>query len=182
VPRQRIFRIPVVLLFLCVPLFSQAADSQTAWIKYVADGATFTGKVVGVADGDTISVMRGGRAVKVRLHGIDCPEKKQPFGTQAKQFSSDLAFGEEVEVQIQSFDRYGRVVGEVILPDGTSLNQELVRAGFAWWFRKYAPNDPILKELESVARAAKRGLWNDCCPLPPWEWRQIERDRRTKKE
>jgi len=79
-PRQSIFLPLLVLLFLSIPIFSQAADSQTG---------TFTGKVVGVSDGDTISVMRGGRAVKVRLNGIDCPENGQPFGTRAKQYTRE---------------------------------------------------------------------------------------------
>jgi micrococcal nuclease len=83
-PKQKIFLPLFVLLFLSIPISSQTT--------------TFTGKVVGVADGDTISIMRGGQAVKVRLHGIDCPEKKQPFGTRAKRFTSEMAFGMEVEV------------------------------------------------------------------------------------
>ena len=162
-PRQNIFLPLLVLLFLSVPLFSQAADSQTD---------TFTGKVVGVSEGDTISVMRGGRAVKVRLHGIDCPEKKQPFGTKAKWVTSDLAFGREVTVQVKTMDRYGRIVGEVILPDGLSLNKDLVHAGLAWWYHNFAPNDQTLKTLEAEARTAKRGLWADKHPTPPWVWRK----------
>ncbi len=170
--KQRTFLPLFVPLFISIPSSFQAADFQTAWVKCVVDGATFKGTVVGVAHGDTISVMREGRAVEVRLAGIDCPEKKQPFGTRAKGFTSDLAFGKEVNVQVQTYDGYGRIVGEVILPDGTSLNQELVRAGLAWWYRKYAPNDRILKVLEDEARNAKQGLWADCCPIPPWEWRK----------
>jgi endonuclease YncB( thermonuclease family) len=92
----------------------------------------FTGKVVGILDGDTIRVLRGGKAVKVRLHGVDTPEKAQAFGTQARKFTSDLAFQRDVTVQIRATDRYGRLVGDVLLPDGRSLNQELVRAGLAW--------------------------------------------------
>ena len=136
---------------------------------------TFTGKVVGVSDGDTIKVMRAGRAVKVRFHGIDCPERKQPYGTRAKQYTSEMAFGNEVEVRIKTTDRYGRIVGEVILPDGISLNKELVYVGLAWWYRKYAPNDRTLKALEAGAREAKRGLWADKNPTPPWEWRRGKR-------
>ena len=138
-----------IILFLSVPLFSQAGSVQTA---------TFTGKVVGVSDGDTIKVMREGRAVKVRLHGIDCPEKRQPFGTRAKRYTSEMAFGKEVTVRVKTTDRYGRIVGEVILPDGLSLNKELVYVGLAWWYRKYAPDDRALKALEEGARAEKKGL------------------------
>ncbi len=68
--------------------------------------------------------------------------------------------------------RYGQTVGEVILPDGRVLNHELVRAGLAWWYRRYAPDDAALERLEQKARAAKRGLWADAEPVPPWAWRR----------
>ena len=90
-------------------------------------GEAFTGKVVAISDGDTIRVMHNGRAERIRLWGIDCPEKRQPFGTRASQFTGDLAFGKDVKVLVRDVDRYGRTVGEVVLPDGRSLNRELVR-------------------------------------------------------
>ncbi len=80
-----------------------------------------------------------------------------------------------VTVQAGDLDRYGRTVGEVLLPDGQVLNHELLRVGFAWWYRKYAPEDDTLKQLEAEARQAKRGLWADAEPVPPWEWRKRER-------
>lgn len=132
----------------------------------------FSGNVVGISDGDTISVMHGGRPEKIRLNGIDAPEKGQAFGNRARQFVSSIAYGKEVKVEVKSRDRYGRTVADVILPDGSNLNREIVKAGFAWWFRKYAPKDRVLEALESEARAAKRGLWADPHPVPPWEWRK----------
>ena len=170
----------VIFLLLSAFFSSQAADFQFAWVKRVVASDTFKGKVVGVSDGDTIKVMREGRAVKVRLHRIDCPEKKQPFGTRTKQFTSDMAFGKEVMVRIQNTDRYGRTVGVVILTDGKNLNWDLVDAGLAWWYRKYAPNNKTLKALEAGARAEKRGLWADPDPKPPWEWRQRDRGCRKR--
>jgi len=167
--KQKIFPTLFVLLFISVPLFLEVANSQTV---------TFTGKVVGISEGDTISVMREGRAVKVRLYGIDCPERGQPFGGRATQITSDMAFGREVTVQVKTTDRYGRIVGEVILPDGLSLNKDLVHAGLAWWYRKHALNDRTLKALEAGAKEAKRGLWEDKNPIPPWEWRRGERGRK----
>jgi micrococcal nuclease len=148
----------VVVLWALVPLSGYAEQ--------------FTGKVVGISDGDTISVLREGKAVKVRLHGVDAPEKAQAFGTQARKFTGDLAFQQTVTVAIRDTGRYGRLVGEVLLPDGRSLNQELVRAGMAWWYRQYAPHDTTLAQLEAEARTAKRGLWADAHPVPPWQWRQ----------
>jgi endonuclease YncB( thermonuclease family) len=132
----------------------------------------FTGKVVGISDGDTISVLREGKAVKVRLYGVDAPEKAQAFGTKARQFTGDLAFQQTVTVVIHATDRYGRLVGGVLLPNGRSLNQELVRVGLAWWYRSYAPKDTTLAQLEAEARAAQRGLWADAHPIPPWAWRK----------
>jgi len=98
--------------------------------------AAQTGKVVGVTDGDTIKVLLRGKAVKIRLNGIDCPERKQPFGRKARIFTSELVAGKVVKVEKVDTDRYGRMVANVYLPEGRMLNQELVRAGLAWWYRR----------------------------------------------
>jgi micrococcal nuclease len=127
----------------------------------LALGEDFSGLVVGVSDGDTITVMHDGKAERIRLNGIDAPEKSQPFTNRAKQFVSELAFDQEVTVETRGQDRYGRTIAEVFLPDGRNLNQEIVKAGFAWWFRRYAPNDKELERLETEASDAKRGLWVD---------------------
>jgi micrococcal nuclease len=127
--------------------------------------------VIGVADGDTITVLRDTTQIRVRLHGIDAPERGQPFGTRARQFTSEAAFGKVVRIEPTDRDRYGRIVAEVILPDGRNLNRELVRAGLAWWFRRYARHDAELERLEGEARAARLGLWADPHPVPPWQWR-----------
>ena len=142
----------------------------TAW-------SDFAGKVVAVKDGDTIEVLRDGtNAVRIRLSGIDCPEKAQAFGQRAKQAASDMAFGKTVKVIEKDKDRYGRTVAEIILPDNRSLNQELVRTGLAWWYRQYAPKDIELEALEKEARKAKVGLWIDADPVPPWDWRKKGRN------
>src|SRR5438132_401748 len=91
--------------------------------------ADFSGRVVGVTDGDTIKVMHKGKEEKIRLYGIDCPEKGQPYGTKAKQFTSEMAFGKTVTVHVTDTDRYGRTVADVILPDGCILNLEFVSSG-----------------------------------------------------
>lgn len=150
----------LLLLFLAVwPLPALAAD--------------YTAKVVGITDGDTLTVLTAEkRQVKVRLHGIDAPESGQDFGSRAKQEASELAFGKQVTVRPVDTDRYGRTVAEVILPDGKSLNREMVRGGMAWWYRKYAPGDRELAGLEAEAEAARRGLWAQPGPVAPWEWRK----------
>jgi endonuclease YncB( thermonuclease family) len=131
----------------------------------------FSGVVVGVADGDTITVLHDGVPERVRLNGVDCPERKQPFYRQAKEFTGGLAFGKTVVVRSKGRDRWKRTIGEVGLPDGRILNHELVRGGLAWWFRKYAANDTDLERFEDQAKTAKRGLWTNPNPVPPWEFR-----------
>jgi micrococcal nuclease len=138
------------------------------------------GKVVAVQDGDTITVLHNENPIKVRLYGIDCPEKRQAFGTRAKQFTSGLVFGKVVHVETVDVDRYGRTVGIVSLADGTVVNQETIRAGFAWVYPYYCKR-PICLEwirLEGKAGTEKEGLWKDESPVPPWEWRRKERDKR----
>ena len=126
--------------------------------------------MVGITDGDTIKVLRAGRAETVRLEGVDAPEKRQAYGERARRFAADLSFDQTVVVRATGRDRNGRLLGEVVLPDGRSLNQELVRAGYAWWFRKYS-RDARLARLEEEARQDRRGLWADHAPEPPWEYR-----------
>lgn len=134
----------------------------------------FEGRVVGVADGDTVTVLHRGAQVRVRLHGIDCPERGQPFSTRAKRLTSDLAFGRTVTVIPKRQDRYRRLVAEVVLPDGRSLNRELVGAGMAWHFTRYS-KDERLARAEREARAARRGLWSEGRAVAPWEYRAERR-------
>jgi endonuclease YncB( thermonuclease family) len=143
--------------------------------------APFQARVVRVLDGDTLEVLEVRDGVRIprrlRLHGIDCPEKTQPFGQRAKTAALELSGGKTVRVLPRDRDRYGRTIAEVELPDGKSLNRELVRLGLAWWYRKYAPRDAELERLEAEARAAKRGLWSLPEPQPPWEFRQARRGK-----
>lgn len=134
-------------------------------------------KVVGVSDGDTITVLRDGHdQVKVRLYGIDAPEKAQDFGTRAKQATSDLCFGRVVDVEPVDTDRYGRTVGLVTV-DGQSVNRELLAEGMAWVYPQYCrvPACTEWKAVENKARVGKVGLWSQPSPAPPWEWRNGEK-------
>ena len=128
--------------------------------------------MIGVSDGDTLTVLSGKTQTRIRLHGIDAPETGQDYGSRAKQVASDLAFGKIVTVQPVDKDRYGRTVAEVILPDGRSMNREMVGQGAAWWYREFAPADHRLARLEAEAKAARRGLWSQPNPVPPWTWRK----------
>jgi endonuclease YncB( thermonuclease family) len=118
-----------------------------------ADAAPFQARVVGVSDGDSVTVLRDDRTqVRIRLFGIDAPEAAQPFGSRAKQLASDLAYRQVVRVEPRTVDRFGRTVANVILPDGRNLNHELVASGWAWWYVKYAPTDQDLALHDQEAR------------------------------
>ena len=130
------------------------------------------GHVVAILDGDTIEVLHNSHPERIRLSGIDCPEKGQANGQKAKQAASALVFGKEVTLQTHGKDKYKRSLANVLLPDGTNVNHALVKEGWCWWYRKYAPGDTILEGLEKSAREAKKGLWADPHPVPPWEWRK----------
>ncbi|GAB3201387.1 endonuclease YncB(thermonuclease family) [Pontibacter aydingkolensis] len=137
-----------------------------------SEPATTAGdKVVGVKDGDTIVLLVNGEEVTVRLYGVDTPEKNQAFGQRAKQFTSDMVFGKQVRLIVNNKDRYGRTVGTIILPDGRSLNEELVKNGFAWHYKAYS-KDVNLANAEADARRFKRGLWADPDPVAPWDFRK----------
>lgn len=129
------------------------------------------GKVVGVTDGDTLTVLVNRQPVKIRLAEIDTPERGQPWGTRAKQALSDKVFGKEVGLRVVDTDRYGRTVAHVYL-EGRDINREMVREGHAWAYRKYL-RDPSLLEDEAAARKAGVGLWSvpEAQAVPPWEWR-----------
>lgn len=132
---------------------------------------TFEGKVVAIADGDTLTVLRADKTqAKVRLHGIDAPESGQDFGTVARRHLGELCHEKTVWVEPVELDRYGRIVARVSV-GSESINVRQVRDGMAWWFRKYAPGDVTFEQAESEARKAKRGLWSAPAPVAPWEWR-----------
>lgn len=134
-----------------------------------------TGRVVRVADGDTISILDSNHTqYKIRLHGIDTPERDQAHGKAAWDALSDMVAGREVGVVVLGKDSYGRTDGTVYLGE-TNVNLAMVAAGHAWWYRYYAPDNRLLETTERAAREAQRGLWADPDPIPPWEWRRQQR-------
>lgn len=151
-----------------------------------APGAVLSGRVVGVSDGDTVKVLVGHEELKVRMIGIDAPEKAQPFGKVAKQALSDRIFGREVGVQVKGRDRYGRVLGKLLL-DGMDVNLAQIRDGLAWHYADYAkdqfPGDADrYAQTEREAKAAGVGLWRDRDPMPPWRWRRVRKADREEAE
>ncbi|MGP6533668.1 thermonuclease family protein [Ornithobacterium rhinotracheale] len=146
----------------------------------VPQGTAF--KVIGISDGDTVKLLIDGHEQKVRLAHIDCPEKKQAFGNVAKKAISDLIFGKNVYlVWNGERDRYGRLIAEIITEDGINVNKLLVKKGLAWHFKKYSKNQDYA-QLEIEARQNKVGLWVDPNPIPPWIFRQMQREAAKKKK
>ncbi|MCJ8330932.1 MAG: thermonuclease family protein [Lentisphaeria bacterium] len=144
--------------------------------------AIFSGKVVRVIDGDTIVVLVDKKEIKVRLYGIDAPEKGQPFGTQAKKTLSDLIFGKEVHCVQTDVDFFGRSICKVFLSellelDGGDMNLNMLSSGMAWHYKKYS-KDPTYARAEQIAREEiKAGLWADKNPVAPWDWRKNKKGK-----
>jgi endonuclease YncB( thermonuclease family) len=150
-------------------------------ILQAGTGFAWTGKVVGIADGDTITVLRDGRdQVKIRLYGIDAPESGQPFGKASKQYLSSMVYGESVQVEVMDTDRYGRTVARIFV-EGEDVNAEQLRSGHAWLYRQYCKGW-VCNEwggLEAEARSSGAGLWADKDPKPPWQWRRDKKGAST---
>ncbi len=138
---------------------------------------TITGKVISVADGDTITILtQQHEQIIVRLAAIDTPEKSQAFGEKAKRFISSMVAGKNVSIEPETIDKYGRTVAMVYI-NSSNLNEQIVKQGFGWVYRKYCKEafcDDWL-ELEKKARNSQIGLWGDKNPVPPWDWRHEQR-------
>lgn len=152
----------IFLLFLTVTLFFQCQER------------CISGKVVKVADGDTFTLLtEQNQQIRVRLHGIDAPEKSQDFYRVAKSHLADLIMDKTVEVHWKKKDQYGRMVAIVYL-DKLRVNEELLKAGLVWHFREY-DNNPEWQQLESTARRNRMGIWSHPNPIPPWQFRKEKR-------
>lgn len=139
-------------------------------------GETLQGKVVGISDGDTITVLDSSKTQhKIRLAGIDAPEKSQAYGERSKQYLSDQVLGRSVTVDWNKTDKYGRTIGKVIV-NGQDANLKQVQAGLAWHYKQYekeqsASDRSLYAHAETDARARHIGLWHDATPIPPWDFR-----------
>lgn len=139
--------------------------------------AEFMARVVAVHEGDRLTIYHDGRTEMVYLKDIDCPELKQPYGTQAKRATAAYIGGREVVVRTLQRDRHGRATAEIFLQDGRNVGRELLKEGLAWW-QKTGAGDHSLGDLEELARAAGKGLWSERNPVPPWKWRATKKTNR----
>jgi len=136
---------------------------------------TITGTLVAIHQGDTFTIKStppDERLYKIRLSDVDTPELKQPFGLKAKEFTEIQIFGQEIQVEYEVTDFYGRLIGSVILPQGKVLNEELVRNGLAWHYRVTPSPSLLLERLQYKAWKNKMGFWVEPSPVPPWEFRR----------
>lgn len=157
-----------VCRWLAVPMLALALAAPSWAAK------TIEGKVISVADGDTLTLVDANREkVKVRLGQIDAPESAMPYGGKAKQALADKVFGKQVSIAVETKDRYGRVVGVVWL-QGKEINLQLLEEGMAWWYKDYS-SDKRYQVAQEQARQAKKGLWEQANPQAPWEWRKQQR-------
>jgi endonuclease YncB( thermonuclease family) len=147
------------------------------FLSIFANAKTIEGLVVGVSDGDTITVLdQQKNSYKIRLQGIDAPEKKQAFGEKSKQSLHDLVHSKQVRIEYNKEDKYGRIVGKVTLDDVDVCLQQLV-LGMAWHYKKYQNEQSVsdralYSETELKSKSLKLGLWSDDTPMPPWEFRK----------
>lgn len=156
-------------------LLDPAASAHPHPPSPLAPKGSIEGRVIGVADGDTLTLLtqthRGPVERRVRLAGIDAPESHQPFGQRAQQMLASLCFGQPARLDLDGTDRYGRLIAHVYCASNeNSANEMLLQAGLAWAYTQYRP-PAIYVQAEAEARAARRGLWSDPQPVPPWEWR-----------
>lgn len=160
-----------VLLTGCEQVASVLA--QTGAGQQEAPAVSFSGRVVGITDGDTITVLDElNQQHTIRLAEIDAPERGQPWGERSRQELTGLVFGKSVSVQQTDTDRYGRVVARVF-SDGRDVNRAMVEEGAAWTYREYLTDETLIA-TEARARQSRAGLWSmsDAQTVAPWEWRQ----------
>lgn len=138
----------------------------------------FAHEVIGITDGDTLTLLVSQRPLKIRLSNIDAPEKGQAFGDLSKKSLSDLCWGRNATYETKSVDRYGRSVAEITC-GGVKVNRAQVERGMAWVYTKYN-DDPSLPALEDHARKNRTGLWSGVSPKPPWEFRRAGRTTEAK--
>lgn len=149
-----------------------------AFMPLILFAQVLTGRVVKIADGDTFTLLvNGNEQVKIRLDGIDAPEKGQAYGNKAKEYLSGMIWGEPVTVNVKSKDRYGRSIGKVSTPTISDVNLEMIRAGYAWQYRDYN-NDKTYTTAENQTRKNMKGLWQDKNPIRPQDFRKMKRSNK----
>jgi endonuclease YncB( thermonuclease family) len=168
----------LLLIVACAISLSTVSRKTPSRQGETSRGQTIVGRVIKIADGDTLTILDADNVQhRIRLFGIDAPEKSQPFGNQSKKSLSEKVFGETVRIEVTDIDRYGRAVGRIFLGN-RFINLEQVRDGFAWRYTAYDRHHEF-EAAEAEARAHRRGLWSAAHPTPPWEFRHAQQSERN---
>ena len=158
----------IMIMRFATPLFLICAGIALAAPPKVIE--QLTGKVIGVTDGDTVTLLVNETPIKVRLDGIDAPETKQSYGNESKQALASMVFGKSIVLKKTGTDKYGRTLG-VIMLGGSDINARMIVDGWAWHYKAYN-DESRLTSFEATAKSAHRGLWADANrPVPPWDYR-----------
>ncbi len=161
----------VLLLFIPINSCTCNNGNDTSLKK----GSIVSGKVIAIIDGDTYDILlQDNKTVRVRMEGIDAPERGMPYYQKSKKYLSDLCYGKHIKIKITGVDDYKRILAYSYLEDGRELSQEMIKAGLAWHYKKYN-SDKTLSYLEKKARNQKKGLWSEKNPMPPWTNRRLHR-------
>ncbi|HRZ42714.1 MAG TPA: thermonuclease family protein [Bacteroidales bacterium] len=160
---------------LCIIMVSVSCTPKKGGQESPLREHTLSGKVISIIDGDTYDVLLPDhKTIRVRMEGIDAPERGMPFYRKSKQYLASLCFKQQVTLEVTGEDHHHRVLAFTRLEDGRELSREMLKAGMAWHFKKYN-NDSALAGLETEARAQRIGLWNEKDPMPPWTNRELHR-------
>ncbi len=160
----------------------QSTEKQDSQSIKIEPGNIISGKVISVLDGDTYDILiKGDTTIRVRMNGIDAPERGMPFSNISKKYLSGLCFGKQVTIEITGIDVYNRILAFTYLDDGRELSHEMIKAGLAWHFKRYS-SDSILANLEIEARKLKKGLWVQKNPMAPWDNRRYHRQKISTKD
>jgi micrococcal nuclease len=164
------------LIFIITPLTFACKGNKSGNYISSGNGKENKGKVIAIIDGDTYDILEdGNQTVRIRMEGIDAPEKGMPFYRVAKNYLGKLCFEKNVRLEVTGKDNHGRTLAFSFLDDGSELSHEMIKAGLAWHFKKYS-SDSVLSNLEIEARNSKLGLWADIHPMPPWKNRRLHRE------
>lgn len=164
------------IVSLIIFLFSYFGEKYNLGQKGVPSDETY--RVLRVSDGDTVTVDDHGEKRTLRLYGIDAPEKDQEYGMESRQYLYNRIFEKGINIDFISKDRYGRDIS-VIYMNGENINEAMVKEGYAWWYQDYAKEDLQYREYEKKAREDRKGLWSRKNPVPPWEFRKRNKQKKS---
>ena len=162
----------VLVTVSCDSIINESEEPETAAVENSNEN-----HVVKIIDGDTYDVILDGEQTRIRMEGIDAPERGMDYYKVSKEYLGEICNNQKVKVVGAKKDRYGRLLAKTYLEDGREVGEEMVKAGMAWHFKKYS-TDPVLARLENEAKNNRRGLWAIDNPIPPWKFRKNKKNKK----